>query len=308
MIRNGETEACAHDQFYVNAYLPRAFEEKQVQITENSRYIYVSAGDNEYTLDKISGEIIDVKAQGESLGGVRLNVWRAPLDNDRHIRKEWERRFLHRARPNALAIDIKDNQVQVKVGVGYARSIYLIEATITYTFHGDGVEIATQYNTERKYGYEYYPYLPRIGWTIKLDKTFDDLRYLAYGKGETYADMYEYSVKAEYRANVQNEYYPYAKPQESGSHYLPEYAEVSNGETYVRAEGMRSFSAIGYSAETLTKAMHHDELPESDGTYFSVDYYMTGVGTGSCGPAVQPPYQMPEEGEGNIRLFFGKKR
>ena len=308
MIRSGETEACAHDQFYVNAYLPRAFEEKQVQITENARYINVSAGDNEYTLDKISGEIIDVKVLGESLGGVRFNVWRAPLDNDRNIRKEWERRFLHRARPNALAIDIKDNQVQVKVGVGYARSIYLVEATITYTFHGDGVEIATQYNTERKYGYEYYPYLPRIGWTMKLDKTFDDLRYLAYGNGETYADMYEYSKKAEYRANVQDEYYPYAKPQESGSHYLPEYAEVSNGETYVRAEGMRSFSAIGYSAETLMKAMHHDELPESDGTYFSVDYYMSGVGTGSCGPAVQAPYQMPEEGEGNIRLFFGKKK
>ncbi len=307
-IKRGETEPCAHQQFYVNAYLPRAFKEKQVQITENMRYVYVTAGDNEYTLDKTSGEIIDVKVDGESLGGVAFNVWRAPLDNDRNIRKLWEWRLLHLARPDALRVCVNGNQVQVDIGVGYARSIYLVEAKLTYTFHGDGVEISISYNTEKKHGYEYYAYLPRIGWKMKLDKRFDKVKYLAYGNGETYADMYDHAVKAEYSAKVQDEYFPYAKPQESGSHYLPEYAEVTDGKYTVRAEGMRSFSAIGYSAETLMQAKHHDELPESDGTYFCVDYYMTGLGTGSCGPQVQPPYQTPEEGEGSIRLYFEKKK
>lgn len=307
-VKQGESEPCAHQQFYVNAYLPRAFEEKGVKITENMRYVYVRAGANEYTLDKTSGEIVDVKVDGESLGGVSFNIWRAPLDNDRNIRREWERRFVHLARPNAHSVTIKGNTVQVDIGVGYARSIYLVEAKLTYTFHGDGIEIAIDYNTEKKYGYEYYPYLPRIGWRMKLDKRFDSLRYLAYGNGETYADMFDHAIKAEYTANVQDEYFPYAKPQESGSHYAPEYATVTDGKYYVHAEGMRSFSAIGYSAETLMKAMHNDELPAMDGTYFCVDYYMSGLGTGSCGPAVQEPYQTPAAGEGVVRLYFGKKQ
>ena len=70
---------------------------------------------------------------------------------------------------------------------------------------------------------------------------------------------------------------------------------------------MGSFSALPYSAETLATAMHHDELPETDGTYFTVDYYMSGIGTNSCGPATRPPYRMPAKGNGTIRFFFGKK-
>ena len=139
---------------------------------------------------------------------------------------------------------------------------------------------------------------------MALPKRFEKLKYLAYGKGETYSDLYEYALKKEYSSTVKEEYFHYAKPQESGSHYLPEYAELTDGKTYIRAEGMQSFSALPYDASTLAKTQHDDELEEGKENFFSCDYCMSGLGTNSCGPIVKAPYQVPREGKGCIRFFF----
>ena len=97
-------------------------------------------------------------------------------------------------------------------------------------------------------------------------------------------------------------------PQECGSHWGAEYAEVSDGQFAVRAEGMRSFSALPYSAETLTATAHDDELPPSpEGTFFCADLYMGGLGTNSCGPAVRADCRVPENGKGEICFFWVKK-
>ena len=44
----------------------------------------------------------------------------------------------------------------------------------------------------------------------------------------------------------------------------------------VRIEGMTSFSALPYGADTLAHTLHDDELPESDGTYLCADYSEPG--------------------------------
>lgn len=305
--KEGESQPCAHEQFYFNAYLPTAFDGEKPSICDNGRYIDVTCQNTFYRLDKTSGEIIDVRFNGESFGKIAFNLWRSPTDNDRIIKQHWKQRFLDIARPNALSYALVENGVRFTIGVGYARSINLVEATLVYTFAGDGVQIEIEYNTEKKYGYTYYAYLPRIGFKLELNKRYENLQYLAYGEGETYADMYEYAVKDEYTSKVQEQYYPYARPQESGSHYLPEYAQIDDGKTYIRAEGMQSFTAVPYSAETLDGCAHHDELPAQENSYLYLDYFMTGLGTGSCGPWVQTQYATPDSGKGKIRLFFGKK-
>lgn len=305
-IRHGESEACAHEQFYVNAYLPTPFKQEKVQYIEQGRFITVCVGANEYKFDRTMGEIIDVKTNGESLGGIQFNVWRAPTDNDRFEKNAWITRQLHVSYPNVLNVEMNEDSLTFEIGVAYARSVYLLTAKITYTFSQNGVEISIEYK-QADADREYFRYFPRVGWKMALPKRFEKLKYLAYGKGETYSDMYEYALKEEYTSTVQEEYFHYAKPQESGSHYLPEYAELTDGKTYIRAEGMQSFSALPYEAKTLTSTMHDDELKEEDVNIFSCDYCMSGLGTNSCGPIVKEPYQVPREGKGCIRFFFQNK-
>ena len=98
----------------------------------------------------------------------------------------------------------------------------------------------------------------------------------------------------------------FVKPQECGSHCGAEYAELTDGTFTVRAEGMRSFSALPYDAKTLAQTAHDDELPESDAVYFCADYYMGGLGTNSCGPATQDEYRVPSAGQGSILFLFRK--
>lgn len=305
-IRYGETDPCSHEQFYVNAYQPRTFEYEKPQILEKGGKIYVECGENEYTFDRTSGEIIRIKTADEEYGKLALNIWRAPTDNDQYVKNDWYLKKFHVAYPNVLDMRIKETSIEFDVGVGYARSTYLMTATLVYSFAKDGLEVGISYKlADPEWGY--FTYFPRIGLKMELPKTYDTVNYLAYGAGETYNDAYEYAIKAEYTNQVENEYYHYPKPQESGSHYLPEYAELTNGKRYIRAEGMDSFSAIPYSAHVLSSAKHDDELPASDGTYFSCDYYMSGLGTNSCGPIVQENCQVPQKGTGSIRFFFGKK-
>ena len=67
---------------------------------------------------------------------------------------------------------------------------------------------------------------------------------------------------------------------------------------------MGSFSALPYSAETLTDTKHDDELPESDAVYLSADLYMSGLGSNSCGPLPLEKYRVPNKGKGKIRFRF----
>ena len=139
-----------------------------------------------------------------------------------------------------------------------------------------------------------------------LPKKFKDLKYLAYGPSESYNDMSAYCHKAVFSASVADEYYHYIKPQENGSHCGAEFAEISDGEITVRAEGMRSFSALPYGADILSDTAHDDELPDQENTYFCTDYYMSGLGSNSCGPELEEKYRVPLAGNGRITFFWKK--
>ena len=302
--KDDEAEPCASEGFYEEKFVPSATEKTACEITDGARYIEIKEGDCEYKIDKTSGEIVSVRAYGRELGGIMLNLWRAPTDNDMYERKDWEAAFLDKAFCDLIAYSVKGNKVSVHIKVGHYNSMRpLVEASVEYAFVKDGVRIGVEYWVSSGY----FKSLPRIGWKMKLDKSFGNVKYLAYGPGESYADMCGHCTKGEYSSRVQNEYVHYVKPRESGSHCGAEYVEVSDGSFAVRAEGMRSFSALPYDAATLAEVKHDDELPESDGVYLCADYYMGGLGTNSCGPDVRAEYRVPDAGNGNI-LFLWKSR
>ena len=139
---------------------------------------------------------------------------------------------------------------------------------------------------------------------MRLSSDFSDLHYRAYGPGHTYADFYEYARKGEFRSKVDDEYFRYVRPQECGSHWDADFAEVSDGEMTVRAEGMRSFSALPYAANTIAKAAHDDELPAPEGTFFNADICMAGLGSNSCGPSLPEKYRVPQNGKGCVTFYW----
>ena len=49
-----------------------------------------------------------------------LNIWRAPTDNDRHIRLEWERAHYHQAAACAYAVDVSEEPGRVTISAEVA--------------------------------------------------------------------------------------------------------------------------------------------------------------------------------------------
>jgi len=296
-----EGEIVATWQSYENApSISELQKANGVQIQEAEEYVYVQAGGIQYTFDKAEGEIISVKQGNAEYGAIRWNIFRAPLDNDDGVVLDWNKYYLRHARPFVEEMQIKNETIRFSVYLGHACFKPLVKAVVLYSFGENGVNISIEYEDEK----EFFLFLPRIGFTLQLDKAYDKLKYLAYGPQETYSDMYSFSKKAEYESTVKKQYYHYVKPQESGSHFSADWAEVSNGKNIVRIEGMQSFSALPYSRDVLANTKHDYELPESDATYLSADFYMTGVGSGHCGSLPSENCRVPHSGKGEICFIF----
>ncbi len=291
----------AHAQFISEKQKQNEFKSIQIMTEQRGHLLNVTVGKNIYAIDIQSGEIEKTIANGKEYGRIKLNLWRAPIDNDMYIKNKWNAQFLKYARPHVREYKVTDKEISFDIIVSTDSLKPIIKAKITYAFSHNGVSIATEYELTDTTKFEF---LPRIGFCLKLDKAFNKLKYNAYGDDETYCDMYEYAIKGEYESTVKAQYKHYVKPQECGSHYLPEYAEVTGGKNKVRVDGMRSFSCLPYSAEQIENTKHDYELPESDGAYLCADCFMSGLGTNACGELPYEMYRTPSRGAGKITFIF----
>lgn len=301
-VNNNEV---AHAQFISEKQQQSEFKPVTITTEHQGHLLNVTACNNRYAIDIQSGEIEKVIADGKEYGRIKLNLWRAPVDNDMYIKHKWNAQFLKHARPYVRDYKVNDKEISFDVIVSADSLKPIIKAKIKYMFSDNGVSIATECEQTDTTKFEF---LPRIGFCIKLDKAFNKLKYNAYGDDETYCDMYEYAIKGEYESEVKEQYKHYVKPQECGSHYLPDYAEVCDGKYTVRVEGMGSFSCLPYSAEQIENTKHDYELPESDGTYLCADCFMSGLGTNACGSLPQEKYRTPKKGVGKITFIFDSSK
>ncbi len=305
-IKTDDIIPCAHEQFYDEEFVKTKAITCDVVFEDTSRYLKVTSSNIEYIIDKVIGKIVKIKADNEEFGELDFNTYRAPIDNDRFYYQNWIKHGLDN--PEITVLDYKIDKNTVSFNLSFARVGYIpfMKATVTYTFVQSGVKVKLNYNMQKilTIGNGYFNYYPRVGFRLKLDKKYSKIKYLAYGDGETYSDLYSYSIKKEYNSTVEKQYYNYYKPQECGSHFGAEYLELISNDNIIRFEGMQSFSVIPYSRETLASCNHYDELPASDGTYVSVDYFMSGLGTASCGSIPTENNKVPLEGEGEIFIIF----
>ena len=111
---------------------------------------------------------------------------------------------------------------------------------------------------------------------------------------ENYWDMHAHAPVDFYESDARAEYVNYVRPQEMGNHYGVR--QLTLGDK-LRFRGTEDFECqvSQYSTRMLTKAQHTDELEETGQSYVRVDYKVSGIGSGSCGPALDPDFQILEK-------------
>ncbi|WP_405752431.1 DUF4981 domain-containing protein [Streptomyces sp. NBC_00012] len=231
--------------------------------------------------------------------GLRLDVWRAPTDNDNgaawqpdeRYGERWRESGLHRMRHRVDAVEAGEDALVVRTRVAPAGDGLGLRAAYRWTADGERLGLTVSVVPEG----ECRVPLPRLGIRFGLPASYDAVRWFGGGPGEAYPDTRAASVLGRWRMSVDEMQTPYVRPQENGARADVRWAELTDGSgTGVRAEGGAPFwfSARRWTSEQLDAAGHVPELRAGGTVWVNLDHAVQGIGSQSCGPGVLPEYRL----------------
>lgn len=282
--------------------------ENQFKITEDDRFLIVesSQGSNAsafcYTYNKLTGCFERMVSHNRSLleHPMEFNLWRAPTDNDRNIRRTWSEVQYDAplVRTYSTVHSLKEEKgrhcVEIASDVSlspvYMQKIMSIHAV--WTIWSDG-SLDARLEVKKD---PVFPRLPRFGIRMMLPEDMSQVDYYGLGPVESYTDKCRASWHGRFHETVDSLFEDYIFPQENGSHWDVSFLEVARDDLKLSVVSAApfSFNASRYTQEELTKKAHSHELEPSGHTVLCIDYKHDGIGSNSCGPEPEEQYKFLE--------------
>lgn len=281
-------------QFHLGTFSKPSYIRHSVRMTETDKYYSVDVIGTIFKISKERGLIVSMKKASKELlvTPIMPNVKRAPIDNDRYVKGSWKDfGFLDTyVKCYSVSADEKDGILTIvsDFSMSGPSSAPFLRGKLTYTF-GDSNGVRINMSADVM---ENTPWLPRFGVEFKINPISDKVKYYGYGPMESYCDKHLASYIDLHRTTATENHEPYLFPQENGSHYGVTYASIGD---VIKLGGQFSFNAQHYSTEELTNASHRHLLKYEDAITVNVDGYMSGVGSNSCGPALDPKYRTADK-------------
>ena len=277
-----------------------------LNVSEDDCRLTVTGADFTYTLNKLTGMWESMTFNGNQLitRPMNLNIWRAPTDNDMYIKQEWIRACYDRAvtRGYETTCETVDGNLHIHSTLSVSAETVqrMLDVAVHWSINAVGeieMGMSVLKNPE-------FPDLPRFGVRIFLPEDMQDVTYYGMGPLESYEDKHRASSHGLFTAKVADMHEDYIRPQENGSHADCDFVilDGNNARLAVVSSAPFSFNASRYTQEELTGKKHNYELTPCGSTVLCVDYAQNGIGSNSCGPALQDPYRLKEE-----RFFFNIK-
>ncbi|MEP6851856.1 MAG: glycoside hydrolase family 2 TIM barrel-domain containing protein [bacterium] len=247
----------------------------------------------DFDVDPRTGRL--TRLGGLSLLGPRLDVWRAPTDNDRgehgpQVAPTWYSLGLNRMRHRTISVDLGESRAQVRTRVAPAASDLGLFATYTWS-RADGGGLRLRLEVEPDGDWSGVP-LPRLGLRMELPATIADVEWYGLGPGESYRDARAAAHLGRFRKPIEALQTPYLRPQENGNHLDVRWASLTGADGGLRVIGGPTFALTvrRWTSEDLAAARHPYDLRARDRVYVNVDVAQTGVGTAACGPGPLPQH------------------
>lgn len=299
---HGEEIACKQISL-LNTVAKKAYTSRPFQgsITEEENRIRIQADEFELAIEK--GLLAFYRKNGHTLlhQPMRLNLYRAPIDNDGIINwserwiAQWRSRFYAHFTFFCYRTDImkRENYVLVRATGKWtpiSRNVGF-DLTIDYKVFADG-EILIQLHGA-PYG-KFADTLPRIGVCFEMDKPYRNVQWYGRGPDENYPDRKAHCNFGLYEQTVENMNFQYDIPQECGTRCNNAFVRVADGDHNLSIVGSDefAFSYHDFTLDNLIRARHRNELKKSPQNYLYVDYAMRGLGSYSCGPNPEECYEL----------------
>ena len=224
-------------------------------------------------------------------------IWRAPTDNDRYVQREWQKALYHLAECRCYDCEMTEQSdscvcVSAKLSLGAPSQLPIMQLTAYYTVYADG-SLMLSYDAAVR---EDLPPLPRFGVQFELTEGFEQLQYYGRGPVESYVDKRLASYEGHFLSTVSNHFEHYVRPQENMAHADTLWMRVSDEQDTVLwalSEGERfSFNCSHFTPHDLFATAHDFELRPRAQTVVNLDLAQTGIGSNSCGPALDERHRL----------------
>jgi beta-galactosidase len=277
----------------------------QLTLSETARTATVATDQFSIRFNTQSGALTSLKYHNNEhlLAGPKLNVWRAPTDNDGiklrpqgrkplgkwqsigldHLRIKTNNIQIQNRKDGAIIVNVRQSAIPSKVKYGFDfQQIYTILST------GD-IHVQNTVKADKR-----LPDLPRIGVQLVLQPGLEQFGWFGRGPHESYWDRKRGYPIGYYESTVTDQYVPYIMPQEHGNHTDVRWLHLSNPESglLVVPDNVMECSASHYDANEMTAAHHTNEITPHGETFLNLDVHQRGLGGASCGPDTLEQYRI----------------
>ncbi len=254
--------------------------------------------------DTIHGRIEHWSLDGLALlkSGPRVDLWRAPTDNDNTVKNRWRELGYDRMQSRLdrwRVVRSDDRCVVLEVDSTLAAVARAAALRVHQRYEISGAGDVLLSTTVTIAGRDLPP-LPRLGLLLSMPGAYDRMRWLGRGPHESYRDRKDSARIGDWRGLVQDQYVPYVFPQEHGNKTDTSWLAITDQRgsgLLAVAEDVMNVTATHYSPENLTKAAHTTDLIRQDETFVRLDHLHHGLGSNSCGPEPQPQHRLEAAGE-----------
>lgn len=252
--------------------------------------------------------------KGHEVDGPRLELWRAPTDNDSlssqggyetadpvltagigdpdapASAERWRDRGLDRLTHRLVSATRTPHGLEQRVRVAAANSGWGVDVTHRWTLTDDGLLLQTDAVPFGAWDVTW----PRIGVRFDLPSALLDETATWFGTGpeESYPDSDHAARVGRFTAPVRDLSVDYSMPQETG--HRPGLRTLTVGDITVSTVGAHraGFTLSPWTAQQIGRALHPYELPTPDHTYLYLDAAQHGLGSRACGLDVLPEHQL----------------
>jgi beta-galactosidase len=235
----------------------------------------------------------------------RLELWRAPTDNDRgrawdepdqpSYAERWSALGLDRLVSRLVGIERTADQVTVVTRVGAAGVDAAVDCTWRWTSGPDGLHLALEVAPNDRWPGEWSAHWARVGVSFALPGSIDRVDWFGRGPRPAYPDAGQAAHPGWFSRTVTELQERTVRPQESGARAGVRWARLAGGDgtaLTIAAEPAVALTVRPWSTEALAAADHDHRLHGDGRTHVVIDLLQCGVGTAACGPGPLPPYRL----------------
>ncbi|MDR1096609.1 MAG: DUF4981 domain-containing protein [Tannerella sp.] len=277
----------------------------QITVRDNDmQYLIIDGQNIRIEFNKKTGFLCKYEVDGSEFikegGALTPNFWRAPTDND--FGAELQKKYKAWRNPETKLTSLENKMTDgiVEVTAGYEMKEVSATLSLTYLINADGtIKITQKLNADKS---KEVSEMFRFGMQMQMPESYNRIQYYGRGPIENYSDRNHSTFIGKYNQTVEEQFYPYVRPQETGTktdiRWWKQLTVNGDGLEFI-SEAPFSASALNYTIESLDDGekkdqRHSPEVEKADFTNLCIDKIQMGLGCiNTWGALPMKKYRIP---------------